>query len=76
MTHRSRYAAALAPLFCATLFVAATDSFAQAAPGLAGAWTMVTNVTTDAAGKKEASYGEKPMGQVVFSPNGRYTLFI
>jgi hypothetical protein len=75
MKHRSRYAAALSPLFCAALFVSATDSFAQAA-SVVGAWTMASNITTDASGKKEASYGEKPMGQVVFAANGRYTLFI
>jgi len=75
MTHRSRYAA-LSPLLCFALFVSATDTLAQAAKSLVGSWTLVTNFTTDANGKKEPSYGEKPMGQVSFSPNGRYTLII
>ena len=76
MTHRSRYAAVLAPLFCAALFVSATNTFAQAAKSLVGSWTMVTNFTTDANGKKEVTFGEKPMGQVTFSSDGRYTLLI
>ena len=76
MTHRSRSVAALSPLVCFALFVSATDALAQGAKGLTGSWTLVTNVTTDATGKKEANYGDKPMGQVTFSSNGRYTLLI
>jgi hypothetical protein len=55
--------------------LSAADVLAQA-KALAGAWTLVTNVSTDASGKKDATYGEKPMGQIVFAPNGRYTLLI
>jgi hypothetical protein len=76
MTHRSRYVAAFSPLLCLALSFAATETFAQAAKSLVGSWTLVTNFTTYAAGKKEANYGEKPMGQVTFSSNGRYTLLI
>ena len=76
MTHRSRYFAALSSLLCIALFVSATETFAQAAKSLVGSWTLVTSFTTDANGKKEATFGEKPMGQVTFSSNGRYTLLI
>jgi hypothetical protein len=76
MMHRSRYVAALSPLLGVALFVSAADAFAQAAKSLVGSWTMVTNFTTDASGKKENTFGDKPMGQVTFSSNGRYTLLI
>jgi hypothetical protein len=75
MTARSSPAAVLAPLVCLALSFSAAIVFAQA-KSIAGAWMLVTNVTTDASGKKEATYGEKPMGQIVFAPNGRYTLVI
>jgi Lipocalin-like domain len=76
MTHRARYSAVLSSLLCFAFFLSASDALAQAGKGLVGTWTLVTNVTTDATGKKEASYGEKPMGQISFSSNGRYTLII
>jgi hypothetical protein len=75
MKGRSSPAALLAPLVCLALSFAASNALAQA-KSIAGAWMLVTNVSTDASGKKEATYGEKPMGQIVFSPNGRYTLLI
>src|SRR5206468_10920953 len=75
MTDRSRFAAVLVPLMGVAISLAAPAALAQS-KSLAGAWTLVTNVSTDASGKKDATYGEKPMGQIVFSPNGRYTLLI
>lgn len=75
MTGRTSSAAVFAPLLCLAFSLSAADVLAQA-KALAGAWTLVTNVSTDASGKKDATYGEKPMGQIVFAPNGRYTLLI
>jgi hypothetical protein len=75
MTDRSRFAAGLVPLVGFAISLAAPAAHAQS-KSLAGAWTLVSNVSTDASGKKEATYGEKPMGQIVFSADGRYTLLI
>jgi hypothetical protein len=49
---------------------------AQDAKKLAGTWTLVSNVATDAAGKKEEVYGPNPKGQAIFTSNGRYSIFI
>lgn len=75
MTHRLRTTVASSLLLCASLSTPSLHA-ADTAKGIAGTWTLVTNVTTDASGKKEATYGEKPMGQVTFTPEGRYNLMI
>jgi hypothetical protein len=43
---------------------------------IVGTWAMVSNTGTDAAGKSTPAYGEKPMGQVIFTADGRYTIVI
>jgi hypothetical protein len=74
MTHRHTGAAALAASVCFALF--SSGVAAQAAKGITGAWTLVSNVVTDASGKKEPLFGDKPMGQATFTPNGRYSIII
>ena len=49
---------------------------AEDAKKLVGAWTLVSNVATDASGKKEDVYGANPKGQAIFTSNGRYTIMI
>jgi len=66
-------AAAAASLIC---FAISADVSAQGAKGFVGAWSLVTNVVTDASGKKTQTFGDKPMGQVIFTSNGRYDLVI
>lgn len=49
---------------------------AQDGKKLVGTWALVSNVATDASGKKEEVYGAKPMGQAIFTSNGRYAITI
>ncbi|MGZ5047181.1 MAG: lipocalin-like domain-containing protein [Usitatibacter sp.] len=79
MHNPHRYPLVPSLFLCAALALPATHAAAQGAKGakgIAGTWSLVSNVTTDASGKKEPTYGEKPMGQVTFTPEGRYTLII
>ena len=64
-----------ASIFCFALSSHAASA-AQDAKKLAGTWTLVSNVSTDASGKKEEVYGANPKGQAIFTSNGRYSIFI
>jgi lipocalin-like protein len=52
-----------------------TIPLAQGNKGIAGTWAMVKN-TTELDGKVVNTYGDKPMGQVTFTADGRYNLMI
>lgn len=71
---RSR-AAMAASIICFALLGPAANA-AQEAKKLAGTWGLVSNVATDASGKKEEAYGPTPKGQAIFTSNGRYSIFI
>jgi hypothetical protein len=68
-------AATAASILCLALSSHGANA-AQDAKKLAGTWTLVSNIATDASGKKEEVYGANPKGQVIFSSNGRYSLLI
>ena len=72
---RIRTSAALA----ASILCFALSTPANAGPDakkLVGTWTLVSNVATDASGKKEEVYGANPKGQAIFTANGRYAITI
>ncbi len=73
VTNRS---AALAAFFSLLVSFCPAGAWAQGGKALVGTWALVTNVTIDANGKKDFTFGDKPLGRVTFSPNGSYTLII
>jgi hypothetical protein len=63
-------AAALAAL---TLCLPAPKTFAQAASGLAGSWSLVS-LTVVKSGSEVEVLGPHPQGQLIFGSDGRYVL--
>lgn len=76
MLNPSGFAIVPSLFLCAALALPSTCAAAQGKKGITGTWSLVSNITTDASGKKDPTYGEKPMGQVTFTREGRYTLII
>ena len=68
-------AAAAASILCFALSTPAANAGPDAKK-LVGTWTLVSNVATDASGKKEEVYGSNPKGQAIFTANGRYSIMI
>jgi hypothetical protein len=68
----------LAVAIVAAAHFGALPTLASAADSknIVGAWKLVTNVGTDAAGKKSDIMGPGPLGQAVFTSNGRYSIYI
>src|SRR5262245_7779756 len=59
------------------LSVAVIDAgWAQDAGALSGAWNLVSAVFTDANGKSIDSFGANPVGRIILSPEGAYSLMI
>jgi Lipocalin-like domain len=56
--------------------VAASDATAQGAKSLAGTWTLVSAMTTDASGKKTPTFGDNPRGELILTADGRYMIVI
>lgn len=56
--------------------VSANQVFAQGMKELVGTWTAVSNETTLPDGQKIQPFGSKPVGILIFEPEGRYTLQI
>ena len=48
---------------------------AQTAKDLVGTWTLVS-ITLEQDGKKTEMYGANPQGQVIFDPNGRFSIVL
>ena len=69
-------AATAASILCFALAVSAGDAAAQGEKSLVGTWTLVSEMNTDASGKKESTFGANAKGQVIFASNGRYALVI
>lgn len=69
-------AAAAASILCFALAIPAGNAAAESAKSLVGTWTLVSEMATDASGKKEAAFGSNPKGQVIFASNGHYDLII
>jgi hypothetical protein len=54
-------------------FLPRGGAVAQTAEELVGIWTLVS-VTLEQDGKKTDMYGANPQGQVIFAPNGRFSI--
>jgi len=54
----------------------AGDASAQGTKRVAGTYEPVSVVTIDASGKKSDVFGPRPRGQLVFTPDGRYSLIL
>jgi hypothetical protein len=72
MQRRTLFALAIAAPFLAS----APHSLAQSAKSLAGAYSGVSFVTTDAAGKSTPTFGENPRAMLVLTPEGRYSIIV
>jgi Lipocalin-like domain len=66
-------AATLLPL--AGFGLTATSATAQEAKDIVGAWAHVSNVNTAPDGTKSDLYGPSPKGQVIYGPDGRFSIF-
>lgn len=73
MDSRIARAAISVPLFFAGLVVPSGDTAAQNAKGLAGTYAAVSSVG-EVAGKRIDTYGSNPLGLLILSPNGYYSL--
>ena len=76
MNRRAALAAIPASLLLASLALSAGDAFAQSAKSLVGSWTLVSNDSVDASGKKAPIFGTNPRGSLIFTADGRYSLSI
>lgn len=76
MKGASRLTAIASSLMLTALAVAASDAFAQGAKSLAGTWTLVSAMTTDASGKKTPTFGDNPRGELMLTADGRYMIVI
>jgi len=66
---------ALTVIAASLLFLGYTaPAAAQAAKGMVGSWTIVSVDSVDAAGNRTPIFGAKPLGQLIFTENGRYSL--
>ena len=74
MKRRILLTLAASALLCAGIAVPAGTAVAQSAKDLAGAWVLVSNVTTAPNGRKTDAFGANPKGSVVFDGSGRYVL--
>ena len=63
MKRRNILAAIPASVLLTTLVLPASDAAAQNTKSVAGTWQMVTNVTTDASGKKMEPFGARPVAR-------------
>jgi hypothetical protein len=76
MNNATRRAALAAGALTLTAALYAPLVHSQVDKGLVGAWSLVTNTNTDSAGKTANMYGDKPMGQAIFTAGGRYAVVI
>ncbi len=76
MNRRNTLAAITASLLLLSLALPANDAAAQGAKSLVGTWTIVSTDNVDASGKTTPVFGPNPRGSLIFTSNGRYSLFI
>ena len=74
MNRPSTLAAVSASFLFLALPVCSGDASAQDKNALVGAWAVVSATTIDASGKRSPTFGPNPRGQLIFTPNGRYSL--
>jgi hypothetical protein len=74
MQRISKAAAATAAVLC--LAFSTYPARAQDAKKLAGTWKLVSNINIDAAGKRSDLLGANPVGQAIFTANGRYVIYL
>jgi hypothetical protein len=65
-----------ASLLLSGLAASAGDAAAQDAKNLVGTWAVVSSDTTDTSGKKTPTFGPNPRGSLIFTGNGRYSLWL
>ncbi|HEY6282172.1 MAG TPA: lipocalin-like domain-containing protein [Burkholderiales bacterium] len=75
MNRRTMLTAISASLLLAGLAVLAGDAAAQGAKSLIGTWTLVSSEDVDASGKMTSVFGLNPRGSLIFTSNGRYSLW-
>jgi hypothetical protein len=76
MNRRTTLTAISASLLLAGLAAPAGDAAAQGAKSLTGTWTLVSLDAVDASGKKTPFQGPDPRGSLIFTSNGRYSLWV
>ena len=76
MKRRNILAAIPASVLLTTFALPAGDAAAQNTKGIAGTWEMVTNFTPDTSGKKMEPFGSKPIGTMILTPDGRYSIVV
>jgi len=54
--------------------LAAAPAIAQQAPPISGSWKLVTVTQTNADGSKVELFGKDPLGGVIFSPDGHFSV--
>jgi len=65
---------ALTAISAALLLAFAAPVAAQSAKSLVGTWQIVSTENVDPSGKTTQQMGANPQGQLIFTPNGRYSL--
>ena len=76
MNRRNTLAAISASLLFLSLAGPARDAAAQSAKSLVGSWALVSTDNVDASGKKTPIFGPNPRASLIFTSNGRYSLYI
>jgi len=76
MNRLSALTAATAALLLFAFAVPAGDAAAQGAKSLTGTWTLVSADNIDASGKNAPFFGPNPRGSLIFTSNGRYSLWV
>src|SRR5258706_5924981 len=74
MKQPSAFVAITATLLLVGLVAPAGEAIAQGNKSIAGTYSAVSSVATDASGKKTDTYGANPRGQLILSPDGNYSL--
>ena len=76
MRRASTLTAVALSLMLTAFAVTASDAIAQGVKNLAGTWSLVSAVTTDASGKKTPTFGDNPKGEMMLTADGRYMIVI
>ena len=76
MRRASTLTAVALSLMLTAFAVTASDAIAQVVKNLAGTWSLVSAVTTDASGKKTPTFGDNPKGEMMLTADGRYMIVI
>jgi hypothetical protein len=56
------------------LFSVSNPAAAQSAKSIAGSYSAVSSMTTDASGNVTPTFGPNPRGMLILTPDGRYSL--